>query len=145
MRKVQIRRVIFGCYNNKFGGCGSILKLHEQQTLRKRTETKLVATATTIKPKQQENKTNNTDIASNHNNNNDEKGASLASLPPPSNNFCSVITTMERGYAVLGGVRKQEAIRLLQSFYNRENFHAPDEKRRKKDGKKGKGKLVAHT
>ena len=27
--KIGIRRVVFGCHNKKFGGCGSILSLHE--------------------------------------------------------------------------------------------------------------------
>ena len=31
------------------------------------------------------------------------------------------------------GVLEQQAVDLLRSFYNRENFHAPDDKRRKKD------------
>lgn len=31
LAQVGIRRVIFGCKNDKFGGCGSILNLHEGQ------------------------------------------------------------------------------------------------------------------
>ena len=37
-------------------------------------------------------------------------------------------------YPITSGVLEQEAIDLLRSFYNRENFHAPDDKRRRKDG-----------
>jgi tRNA-specific adenosine deaminase 2 len=28
LREIGISRVFFGCYNERFGGCGSILKLH---------------------------------------------------------------------------------------------------------------------
>jgi tRNA-specific adenosine deaminase 2 len=29
LRKLSVRHVFFGCHNEKFGGCGSILNLHE--------------------------------------------------------------------------------------------------------------------
>jgi tRNA-specific adenosine deaminase 2 len=38
------------------------------------------------------------------------------------------------GYPIYSGIMEQEAITLLRSFYDRENFHAPDEKRKRKDG-----------
>jgi hypothetical protein len=71
---VRIRRVVFGCYNEKFGGCGSILHLHQDQ--------------------------------------------------PDYHHY---------GYPVQAGLRKQEAVSLLRAFYDRENFHAPEDKRKKKD------------
>jgi hypothetical protein len=37
------------------------------------------------------------------------------------------------GYEVRAGVLEEEAIRLLRSFYDRENFHAPDDKRKRKE------------
>ena len=36
------------------------------------------------------------------------------------------------GYPIVPGVLEQDAINLLRSFYNRENFHAPDDKRKRK-------------
>lgn len=36
------------------------------------------------------------------------------------------------GYPIVEGVLKDEAIELLRSFYDRENFHAPDDKRKRK-------------
>lgn len=36
------------------------------------------------------------------------------------------------GYPIVEGVLKEEAIELLRSFYDRENFHAPDDKRKRK-------------
>lgn len=36
------------------------------------------------------------------------------------------------GYPIVEGILKDEAVRLLRSFYDRENFHAPDDKRKRK-------------
>lgn len=41
-------------------------------------------------------------------------------------------STKHVGYPVVKGILEEEAITLLRSFYNRENFHAPEEKRKKK-------------
>lgn len=70
-----IGRVFFGCKNDRFGGCGSILNLHDPDAL------------------------------------------------PSSKHI---------GFSIVGGICEQEAINLLRSFYDRENFHAPDEKRKRK-------------
>lgn len=37
-----------------------------------------------------------------------------------------------KGYPIVAGILEEEAITLLRSFYNRENFHAPDDKRKRK-------------
>jgi tRNA-specific adenosine deaminase 2 len=70
-----IKRVFFGCKNDRFGGCGSLLDLHQQDAL-------------------------------------------------PS--------SKHHGFEIIGGILEDEAVRLLRSFYDRENFHAPDTLRRKK-------------
>ena len=75
LARVGIGRVFFGCHNDRFGGCGSILHLHKPYTEHK-------------------------------------------------------------GYPIYNGILKTEAIALLRSFYDRENFHAPDDKRRRKDTNK---------
>lgn len=41
-------------------------------------------------------------------------------------------TTQHKGYPIESGVLEEEAITLLRSFYDRENYHAPDEKRKRK-------------
>lgn len=87
LTQVGIGRVVFGCRNDKFGGCGSILSLHEL-------------------PVESED-----DVSSD--------GKCLAPL--------------NCGYPIVAGVMEQEAINLLRSFYNRENFNAPDDKRKRKD------------
>jgi tRNA-specific adenosine deaminase 2 len=77
---IGIRRVYFGCKNDRFGGCGSLLDLHRPDAL-------------------------------------------------PS--------SKHHGFEIIGGILEDDAIRLLRSFYDRENFHAPDSHRRKKsDGPK---------
>jgi tRNA-specific adenosine deaminase 2 len=73
-----INRVIFGCKNDRFGGCGSLLNLHEPDAL-------------------------------------------------PS--------SKHHGFTIHGGILEEEAIRLLRSFYDRENVHAPAPVRRRKIGR----------
>ena len=75
LARVGIGRVFFGCHNNKFGGCGSLMNLHDASTV-------------------------------------------------PSGEY--------HGYPIVEGILKDEAVRLLRSFYDRENFHAPDDKRKRK-------------
>jgi len=70
LAKVGIRRVIYGCNNERFGGCGSILNIHQQEK--------------------------------------------------------------DKGYPVVSGILKEDAIRLLRSFYDRENCYAPNDKRKQK-------------
>lgn len=72
---VGIGRVFFGCRNDRFGGCGSILHLHKSDAL------------------------------------------------PSSRHI---------GFPFVGGILEKDAVGLLRSFYDRENFHAPDEKRKRK-------------
>ena len=73
LAQMQIGKVVFGCRNDKFGGCGSILHLH------------------TI---------GNKDLHS---------------------------------YPIVPNVLEEPAIALLRSFYDRENFRAPDDKRKCKN------------
>jgi tRNA-specific adenosine deaminase 2 len=77
---VGIDRVVFGCRNDRFGGNGSLLHLHQQ-----------------------------------------EEGSGDGDA------------AKSRGYEIRTGVLEQEAISLLRSFYDRENFHAPDGKRKRKE------------
>lgn len=72
---IGINRVYFGCKNDRFGGCGSLLNLHKSNAL-------------------------------------------------PS--------SKHHGFEIIGGILEEEAIRLLRSFYDRENFNAPDHKRKRK-------------
>ena len=58
----------------------------------------------------------------------------LAARRKMTNNNHSSNSSQYYHYPITSGVLEQEAIDLLRSFYNRENFHAPDDKRRRKDG-----------
>eukprot|EP00562_Extubocellulus_spinifer_P019692 CAMPEP_0178589564 /NCGR_PEP_ID=MMETSP0697-20121206/27707_1 /TAXON_ID=265572 /ORGANISM="Extubocellulus spinifer, Strain CCMP396" /LENGTH=281 /DNA_ID=CAMNT_0020226135 /DNA_START=172 /DNA_END=1013 /DNA_ORIENTATION=+ len=86
LARVGIGRVFFGCHNLKFGGCGSLMKLHKATT-----------------------------------------------LPSP----------QHHGYPIVEGVLKDEAVELLRSFYDRENFHAPDDKRKRKPAAVEEGNAAA--
>jgi hypothetical protein len=44
-----------------------------------------------------------------------------------------VSKTGSLGYEIASGVLEDSAISLLRSIYSRKNFHAPQEKRRRKD------------
>jgi len=79
---VGIRRVVFGCKNDRFGGCGSLLHLYEKEG------------------------------------NDDDAVPSRATAV---------------GYEITSGVLESDAINILRSFYDRENFHAPDSKRKRKE------------
>ena len=79
LARVGIGRVFFGCHNNKFGGCGSLMNLHDETTVPR-----------------------------------------------------GVAAGVYHGYPIVEGILKDEAVRLLRSFYDRENFHAPDDKRKRK-------------
>lgn len=88
LAQVGIGRVVFGCRNDRFGGCGSILSLHESS----------------IDPEQ----------------------------PPQGDQTIHQERPITTGYPIVEGVLKEEAIALLRSFYDRENVHAPDDKRKRK-------------
>jgi len=113
--EVGIGRVVFGCRNDKFGGCGSILSLH-------------------VKERQQEQQ-----HASHSTNNNQQQHKNpqenVASIPQAAATYKDSGSGSDETYyyPITSGVLEQEAVDLLRSFYNRENYHAPDDKRRKKD------------
>ena len=94
---VGIRRVVFGCKNERFGGCGSLLHLHEPEQTGSND-------LTTDMPVGEKNRTDNR-IDSNR---------------------------LSLGYEVKSGILEDEAVRLLRTFYDRENHHAPDDKRKRK-------------
>ena len=72
--QIGVSRVVFGASNDRFGGCGSVLSLHEQN-----------------------------EFSAGH-----------------------------KHYEVTRHVQKERSIEILQRFYNRENEHAPENKKRKK-------------
>lgn len=95
---VGIRRVVFGCKNERFGGCGSLLHLNEAEEAHESQHTA------------------DSDVV--------EETLTTNSVHARGKGF---------GYEIKSGVLEDEAVRLLRSFYDRENFHAPDDKRRRKN------------
>ncbi|CBK19831.2 uncharacterized protein [Blastocystis hominis] len=72
--QIGVSRVVFGASNDRFGGCGSVLSLHDQN-----------------------------EFSAGH-----------------------------KHYEVTRHIQKERSIEILQRFYNRENEHAPENKKRKK-------------
>lgn len=93
---MNIGRVFFGCKNERFGGCGSLMNLH---------------------------------LGGNPSQNGEMKDKVLNQGQDDTKQ--SIVTG--KGYEITGGILEKEAIQLLRSFYNRENFHAPEEKRKRKN------------
>ena len=77
LARVGISRVIFGCRNDRFGGCGSLMNIHKS------------------------------------------KG--------------STSDGGKGGYDIVSGILEQDAVSLLREFYKRENCHAPEDRRKKKE------------
>ncbi|XP_065833902.1 tRNA-specific adenosine deaminase 2-like [Oscarella lobularis] len=77
LRTVGLRRIVYGCANERFGGCGSVMDVHTTPYVTK----------------------------------------SRASLPP---------------LECRGGEMAERAVSLLKAFYDSENPHAPEPKRKKK-------------
>jgi tRNA(Arg) A34 adenosine deaminase TadA len=133
---IQIGRVVFGCYNDKFGGCGSILPLHQNNP----------SSLSNVGEPMRSSVTNTSStsfvstIATSHE----------QSLPPTttaSSSSCEeerILSTtpssLQRhvGYTIRAGVLADEAKALLRSFYEQENLHAPEDKRKQK-GKTRRG------
>ena len=97
---VGIRRVVFGCKNERFGGCGSLLHLHEPEQA---VENDLATSFSSGKNNRTEN--------------------------------CLDSRMISLGYEVKSGILEDEAVQLLRTFYDRENYHAPDDKRKRKSEK----------
>jgi tRNA-specific adenosine deaminase 2 len=95
---VGIRRVVFGCKNERFGGCGSLLHLHKAEEA---------------------------------NGSGQFTNCSYAERDRATN--CDNSQRKSLGYEIKSGILEAEAVRLLRSFYDRENVHAPDDKRRRKN------------
>ncbi len=106
LRLCNIGKVVFGCRNTKFGGCGSLLSIHEKGWYDVNSE--------------KEDGSNDKDNKNSDNIDDKSKKNGRDGRP---------------GYEVTSGVMEKEGIRLLQRFYEGENEQAPEGKRRKKEGR----------
>ncbi len=87
LRLCGLTDIVFGCHNERFGGCGSVFNVHE-----------------------------------------DPIGVPMEMVI--SSRVCRDILPK---LSVTCGIMKEEAVALLQEFYNGENQNAPEEKRKRKN------------
>jgi tRNA(Arg) A34 adenosine deaminase TadA len=123
LRKVNIGRVIYGCANDKFGGCGSILHLHQPSSSRNSSTRTKSSPISDVQQQPQEPKPSSRE--------NDDDDVHDANNGQTNRTQDGVMVGV--GYPITRGVLEQPAIDLLRKFYNRENLHAPEDKRRRKD------------
>jgi tRNA(Arg) A34 adenosine deaminase TadA len=112
-----IGRVVFGCRNEKFGGCGSILHLHNNSN------------------SNDDNNINNNDGSNNTNGSSSGKNDNCgdSSTATTSTSKAGPKTRgLNHGFPIRGGVLQDDAIRLLRLFYHQENTQAPEDKRKRK-------------
>lgn len=107
-RFFSIQHVFYGCGNPRFGGNGSVLSLHDDKWGEVQ-EKHLCLSSSAIRNK------------------NDEYGKCVSAFPTKNDGIVE-----PKPYVSEGGHRKEEAIALLQKFYQRENINAPGHKRRRK-------------
>jgi len=111
-----IRRVVYGCKNDRFGGCGSILHLNKPD-----------------KESSSPYGTSNDDDTTMVRRNGGSRSSSRSNDNKYDDNEDNRTIHKYLGYKVKSGVLEKEAITLLRSFYDRENTHCPDDKRRRKE------------
>ena len=114
---LNIQRVVYGCSNTKFGGCGSILSLHTHT--KRKSDTSTLHRCDTLSTKTNKNDTNNNDTKCDVSPTNE----TLDHADADDNDD-------DDYYTLTSGVLATEAIQLLQEFYHGENPWAPPEKRR---------------
>ena len=101
LRLVRIGRVVYGCANERFGGCGSVLAVHQRRPPHQQQQRTTVAVDRSVDLRDE------------------EKEASLAPVGAADDGGGS--TTTDALYPCAGGVRAQEAVDLLKLFYTRGN------------------------
>lgn len=109
LSKLGIRKVYFGCHNERFGGNGSILSVHTDAYSSSGGRKEVMATSC-----QSDKDVFNEDSCS------------------MSYDTAIVGSSTYHKYDVEAGLLKEEAIELFQNFYNMENRRAPEAKRKRK-------------
>lgn len=102
LSKLGIRKVYFGCHNERFGGNGSILSVHTDAY--KSSSAQIVAGT----------------------------NASAAKSSDLEQECAALENKLYHSYDVEAGLLKGEAIDLFQNFYTSENRRAPEAKRKRK-------------
>ena len=110
LSKLGIRKVYFGCHNDRFGGNGSILSVHTD------------AYSSSM----------STPHTSSHSAVGDSPTSSVSSSIVSTTDQVTVTCNSYHKYDVEAGLLKEEAIELFQHFYTSENRRAPEAKRKRK-------------
>lgn len=113
LSKLGIRKVYFGCHNDRFGGNGSILSVHADAYSGTAAKCETIPTYN-----------GNREIAL--------KASVGCSLTNEQNDRTSESSSAYHKYEVEAGLLKDEAIDLFQHFYTSENRRAPEAKRKRK-------------
>jgi tRNA(Arg) A34 adenosine deaminase TadA len=148
LRQVRIGRVVYGCANDKFGGCGSILHLHQHQhdgdivmkqkssstdepaNTTKTTDTAINGSIARLKQEEEEDDCRHGDHEWGTHSTDQRRAAAASTTTSGAGGGGGGFSF---GYPIVRGILEQQAIDLLRKFYNRENLHAPADKRRRKD------------
>ena len=108
LSKLGIRKVYFGCHNDRFGGNGSILSVHSDAYNINSAEQIIISNSAEL---------DSVDAVSN-------RVKDTYQSPVSSNSY--------HKYDVQAGLLRDEAIELFQHFYTSENRRAPEAKRKRK-------------
>ena len=110
LSKLGIRKVYFGCHNDRFGGNGSILSVHSDAY-----------------------SNNNNSVGQSTNSSSAEVDAIDAVSERVKDTYQSQVSSNSyHKYDVQAGLLRDEAIELFQHFYTSENRRAPEAKRKRK-------------
>jgi tRNA(Arg) A34 adenosine deaminase TadA len=121
LRSLRVSRVVYGCANDKFGGCGSILSLQNRST-RPLTLPQTHGPSSTTTAHDSSVTSSTTAVQEDHSPEHGRHGAV----------YCNEDEEDGLGFAVTSGILADQAVQLLRSFYNGENQFAPPDKRRRK-------------
>lgn len=117
--QLEVSGVFYGCSNDRFGGNGSILSLHNNEKMNKKLSEFI--------ENEEKSQINNENIVENNNVNILKKSIKFKEV----NNFNHI----SYDYEVIRGIDEEAAIKIFQNFYDTENRRAPEDKRKKKNKK----------
>jgi len=126
MLSLGVKRIVFGCFNENFGGCGTVLNVHRGVAECLGGGGSTLSTLPTISDTRSLSRDMKPIVAQ------DTSSTTLSTL-----SSSSILTSTPPSLEVVGGIREKEAIDLLRAFYRAPNPKAPKNLRsREKTDKK---------
>ena len=142
LSKLGIRKVFFGCHNDRFGGNGSILSVHMDaysngmnSSSGSSSSSVLSSSADCIAETSIDNNCSSSSSSSGGLINTHSSSSiceSMDNCSPPVTNSNRTYDSSYHKYEVQAGLLKDEAIGMFQDFYTSENRRAPEAKRKRK-------------